>query len=103
MGVVIVKGILIEIMKEKRMKEEFDGMYGFLILENIIGVIYDYFLIFYMDLDVDGFSNLFVVGELVKYNVIMGEFLRKSYWSIEKCVVKIEEDGCIKFSFDYLF
>lgn len=100
-GVVIVKGTPIETMKEKRMKEELDGMYGPLISENTIGVIHDHFLTFHMDLDVDGPSNSFVVGELVKHNVTTGESPRKSYWSIEKRVAKTEEDGRIKFSPDH--
>lgn len=65
MGIVMVKVMLMEIVNENVIKDEFDNMYGILIFENIIGVIYDYFLSFYIDLDVDGFNNLFVEGKFV--------------------------------------
>lgn len=73
------------------------------LVENIIGVIYDYYVIFYFDFDVDGLDNLFFKVNFKRQMIELGEFLRKSYMKVVKNIVKIEKDVQIKFSLYDLF
>jgi len=41
-------------------------LYGILLSENIIGVIHDHFIIYYLDVDVDGSDNLFAKVNIKK-------------------------------------
>lgn len=60
----MVKGIFYENVDDLGDKEDDLGL---LIFENVIGVVYDYFIMFYLDMDIDGLmNNLFVKVYLEK-------------------------------------
>lgn len=74
-----------------------ENIYGILVVKNIIVINYDYYLMYYLDFDIDGNGNFLVKVKLKMvrvidvYNKIF--FLRKSYWMVVKEMVKMEVDG----------
>ena len=77
-----------------------EDLYGTLLSENVIGVIHDHFLSFYLDMDVDGPDNSFVKVNLEKQMVADGETPRMSFLKATRKVAKTEKDAQIKFKLD---
>ncbi|KAJ3706220.1 hypothetical protein LUZ61_009925 [Rhynchospora tenuis] len=92
-GMLMVKGTTYENMNQVPEEED---LYGTLITENVIGVVHDHYVNFYLDMDVDGSNNSFVNVHLVKQETNEGESPRKSYLKVKKQVAKTEKDAQIK-------
>ncbi|CAJ1958897.1 unnamed protein product [Sphenostylis stenocarpa] len=92
-GILMVKGTTYENMGQVPDKEY---LHGTLLSENIIGVIHDHFITYYLDMDVDGSENSFVKVNLKKQESSPGESPRKSYLKAVKKVAKTEKDAQIR-------
>ena len=75
---------------------EGEDICGTLLTKNIIGVVDDHFITFYLDMNVDGQSNSFVQVHLVKQETLPGVSPRKSYMKIVKNTAKKEKEAQIK-------
>ncbi|KFK31964.1 hypothetical protein AALP_AA6G182600 [Arabis alpina] len=99
-GILMVKGTTYQnknqVKKDKNGNEE--ELHGILLSENVIGVIHDHYVTFYLDLDVDGPENSFVKVNLKRQETEPGESPRKSYMKTVRNVAKTEKDGQIKLS-----
>ncbi|CAN8246389.1 unnamed protein product [Cochlearia groenlandica] len=99
-GILMVKGTPYQnknqVKKDKEGNEE--ELHGTLLSENVIGVIHDHYVTFYLDLDVDGTENSFVKVNLKRQETKPGESPRKSYMKAVRNVAKTEKDGQIKLS-----
>ncbi|GMH05848.1 hypothetical protein Nepgr_007688 [Nepenthes gracilis] len=73
-----------------------EDLYGTLLSENVIGVIHDHFVTFYLDMDVDGSDNSFVKVNLQRQQTSPGESPRRSYLKAVRNVAKTEKDAQIK-------
>ncbi|KNA23701.1 hypothetical protein SOVF_022440 [Spinacia oleracea] len=73
-----------------------DDLYGTLLSENVIGVIHDHFITFYLDMDVDGSDNSFVKVNLKRQQTSPGESPRTSYLKATRSTAKTEKDAQIK-------
>lgn len=89
----MVKGTPYSNMNEVSGRED---MHGTLLAENVVGVIHDHYVTFYLDMDVDGSNNSFVKVELSRKETAPGESPRKSYLTTTKHVAKTEKDAQIK-------
>ena len=74
-----------------------EHLYGTFLSENVIGVIHDHYITFYLDMDVDGSDNSFVKVNLVRQDTSPEESPRRSYLKAERNVAKTEKDAQIKF------
>lgn len=92
-GILMVKGTTYQNMDQVPNQEY---LYGTLLSENIIGVIHDHFITYYLDMDVDGSDNSFVKVNLKKQETSPGESPRKSYLKAVRKVAKTEKDAQIK-------
>ncbi|CAN7000825.1 unnamed protein product [Brassica oleracea var. botrytis] len=99
-GILMVKGTAYEnknqVKKDKEGNEE--ELYGTILSENVIGVIHDHYVTFYLDLDVDGLDNSFVKVNLKRQETKPGESPRKSYMKAVMNIAKTEKEGQIKLS-----
>ncbi|KAE8732276.1 putative Copper amine oxidase family protein [Hibiscus syriacus] len=55
-----------------------ENLFGTLLSENVIGVIHDHFITFYLDMDIDGSDNSFVKLDIKRQDTSPGESPRKS-------------------------
>ncbi|KAF8379293.1 hypothetical protein HHK36_028726 [Tetracentron sinense] len=92
-GMLMVKGTPHQNLNQVAEQEEMSGP---LVSENVIGVVHDHFVTFYLDMDVDGSTNSFVKVNLVKEETSPGESPRKSYLKAKRHVAKTEKDAQIK-------
>ncbi|XP_057976874.1 amine oxidase [copper-containing] gamma 1-like [Malania oleifera] len=92
-GILMVKGTPYENMNQVN-KE--DNLYGTLLSENVIGVIHDHYVTFYLDMDVDGPDNSFVKVDLRRQMTAAGESPRTSYLKATRHVAKTEKDAQIQ-------
>ncbi|XP_015886446.3 amine oxidase [copper-containing] gamma 2 [Ziziphus jujuba] len=92
-GILMVKGTPYDNMNEVPLNEY---LYGTLLSENVIGVIHDHYVTFYLDMDVDGSDNSFVKVNIERQQT-SGESPRKSYLKAKRNVAKTEKDAQIKF------
>ncbi|CAK9144270.1 unnamed protein product [Ilex paraguariensis] len=92
-GILMVKGTPYMNMDEVNQQE---NLYGTLLSENVIGVIHDHYITFYLDLDVDGSNNSFVKVNLERQRTKPGESPRRSYLKAERNVAKTEKDAQVK-------
>ncbi|KAL5728110.1 primary-amine oxidase [Ranunculus cassubicifolius] len=74
-----------------------ENLYGTLLSENVVGVIHDHYVTFYLDMDVDGSNNSFVNVNLVREETSPGESPRRSYLKATRHIAKTEKDAQIKF------
>lgn len=75
-----------------------EELYGTLLSENVIGVIHDHFINFYLDMDVDGTENSFVQVNIEKQMTAgAGDTPRASILKATRKVAKTEEEAKIKF------
>lgn len=73
-----------------------EDLHGTLLSENVIGVIHDHYITFYLDMDIDGSDNSFVKVNLQRQRTSKGESPRKSYLKAVKKVAKTEKEAQIK-------
>ncbi|CAI9755371.1 unnamed protein product [Fraxinus pennsylvanica] len=93
-GIVIVKGTSYANMNQVNREQQ---LYGTLLSENIIGVVHDHYINFYLDMDIDGIENSFVNVHLQR-EYTNGKSPRKSYMKVNKEVAKTEKEAQIKLS-----
>ncbi|KAL0329633.1 UNVERIFIED_CONTAM: Primary amine oxidase [Sesamum radiatum] len=91
-GIVIVKGTSYVNMNQVKENED---IYGTLLGDNIIGVVHDHYINFYLDMDIDGLDNSFVNVHLQR-EYTHGTSPRKSYMKVNKTVAKTEKEAQIK-------
>lgn len=75
-----------------------EDTHGTLLTENIIGVIHDHYVTFYLDMDVDGPNNSLVKLHMLKQKTSPGESPRKSYMKIVRSTARTEKEAQIKLS-----
>ncbi|GMI76358.1 Copper Amine Oxidase [Hibiscus trionum] len=92
-GILMVKGSEYENMDQVEGQE---NLYGTLLSENVIGVIHDHYITFYLDMDIDGSDNSFVKVNLKRQDTSAGESPRKSYMKAVRNVAKTEKDAQIQ-------
>lgn len=92
-GILMVKGTPYSNMNEVTGRED---IHGTLLAENVVGVIHDHYVTFYLDMDVDGSDNSFEKVDLSRKVTAPGESPRKSYLTTTKHVAKTEKDAQIK-------
>ncbi|XP_059641343.1 amine oxidase [copper-containing] gamma 2-like [Cornus florida] len=92
-GILMVKGTPYVNMNQVNQQED---LYGTLLSENVIGVIHDHYVTFYLDMDVDGSDNSFVKVNLQTQQTSPGESPRRSYLKAVRNVAKTEKDAQIK-------
>ncbi|VFR02226.1 unnamed protein product [Cuscuta campestris] len=92
-GILMVKGT--PYLNMNQVNEE-EYLYGTLLSENVIGVIHDHYVTFYLDMDTDGTDNSFVKVNLKKERTSSGDSPRRSYMKAIRNVAKTEKDAQIK-------
>eukprot|EP00262_Sarcandra_glabra_P007199 TRINITY_DN1983_c0_g1_i1.p1 TRINITY_DN1983_c0_g1~~TRINITY_DN1983_c0_g1_i1.p1 ORF type:complete len:726 (-),score=47.62 TRINITY_DN1983_c0_g1_i1:258-2435(-) len=92
-GILMVKGSPYVNLNQVPNQED---LHGTILSENVIGVIHDHYITFYLDMDVDGSDNSFVKVNIVKQETSAGESPRKSYLKAIRQVAKTEKDAQIK-------
>ncbi|XP_042486126.1 primary amine oxidase-like [Macadamia integrifolia] len=95
-GMLLVKGTPLENLNQVCSEAERDAMTGTLVSENLIGVVHDHFVTFYLDMDIDGEDNSFVKVHMEKEEILPGESPRKSYWKVKREVGQTEKDAQVK-------
>ncbi|KMT12587.1 hypothetical protein BVRB_5g098290 isoform B [Beta vulgaris subsp. vulgaris] len=93
-GIVIVKATQHKNLNQIPNQETLNGI---LLAENVIGVIHDHYITFYLDMDVDGSDNSFVKVNMQRQLTSPGESPRQSYMKAKRNVAKTEKDAQIKF------
>ena len=73
-----------------------EEVYGTLLAQNTIGVNHEHFLIYHLDLDVDGDANSFSKSNLQTTQVPNHNSPRKSYWKVVRNMAKTKSDARIK-------
>ncbi|CAL5416095.1 unnamed protein product [Camellia sinensis] len=73
-----------------------EEVYGTLLAENTLGAYHDHFLIYHLDLDVDGEANSFVNSTLQTTRVRDNGSPRTSYWTVASKTAKTESDSRIQ-------
>lgn len=73
-----------------------EEVYGTILAENTIGANHDHFLIFNLDLDVDGDANSLIKTNLRTARVNGDISPRKSYWRAESEAAKLESEARIR-------
>lgn len=92
-GILMVKGTTYENTNQLSNQED---LYGTLLSENVIGVIHDHYVTFYLDMDVDGSNNSFVNVHIKRQENSPGISPRRSYLKAVKEVAKTEKDAQIQ-------
>ncbi|KAI3918290.1 hypothetical protein MKX01_041610 [Papaver californicum] len=93
-GILMVKGTPYENLNKVPNN---DKLYGTILSENVVGVIHDHYVTFYLDMDVDGSNNSFVKVNLVRENTSPEEGSpRRSYLRADRNIAKTEKDAQIK-------
>lgn len=73
-----------------------ENLFGTLLSENVIGVIHDHYITFYLDMDVDGSNNSFVKVNIQREHNSPEVSPRRSYLKAVRNVAKTEKDAQIK-------
>ncbi|XP_076914971.1 amine oxidase [copper-containing] gamma 1-like [Bidens hawaiensis] len=92
-GILMVKGTSYDNMNQVNQPE---NLHGTLLSENVVGVIHDHYITFYLDMDVDGPGNSFVKVNIKRETTSPGESPRLSYLKAVRNVVKTEKDAQVK-------
>lgn len=92
-GILMVKGTQYDNTNQVPNEE---NLYGTLLSENVIGVIHDHYITFYLDMDVDGSDNSFAKLHIQREKTSPGESPRRSYLKATRNVAKTEKDAQIK-------
>ncbi|PWA78287.1 copper amine oxidase family protein [Artemisia annua] len=92
-GILMVKGTPYINMNQVN---EVENLHGTLLSENVIGVIHDHYITFYLDMDVDGPDNSFVKVNIKRETTAPEESPRLSYLKAVRNVAKTEKDAQVK-------
>lgn len=92
-GILMVKGTPYETMNQVPNEE---NLYGTLLSENVIGVIHDHYVTFYLDMDIDGSDNSFVKVNLQRQQNSPDESPRRSYLKVTRHVARTEKEAQVK-------
>ncbi|XP_076881768.1 amine oxidase [copper-containing] gamma 2-like isoform X2 [Bidens hawaiensis] len=92
-GILMVKGTSYDNMNQVNQPE---NLHGTLLSENVVGVIHDHYITFYLDMDVDGSDNSFVKVNIKRETTSPEESPRLSYLKAVRNVVKTEKDAQVK-------
>ncbi|KAH6837756.1 Copper amine oxidase family protein [Perilla frutescens var. hirtella] len=92
-GILMIKGTTYSNTNQVNNQED---LYGTLLSENVIGVIHDHYITFYLDMDVDGSNNSFVKVNLQREYASPAESPRMSYLKAVRKVAKTEKDAQVK-------
>ncbi|XP_031267007.1 primary amine oxidase-like [Pistacia vera] len=92
-GILMVKGTPYENMNQV---SEQENLFGTLLSENVIGVIHDHYITFYLDMDIDESDNSFVKVNIQRQDTAPGKSPRASYLKATRNVAKTEKDAQIK-------
>lgn len=92
-GILMVKGSPYSHMNQVQPHEY---LFGTLLSENVIGVIHDHYVTFYLDMDVDGNDNSFVKVGLTRQDTSPGESPRNSYLKATRNTAKTEKDAQVR-------
>ncbi|KAJ8767616.1 hypothetical protein K2173_018174 [Erythroxylum novogranatense] len=92
-GILMVKGTSYVNMNQVTGQE---NLYGTLLSENVIGVIHDHYITFYLDMDIDGSDNSFVKVNIQRQQTSPDESPRRSYLRAVRHVAKTEKDAQIQ-------
>ncbi|CAH1453727.1 unnamed protein product [Lactuca virosa] len=92
-GILMVKGTSYVNMNQVNQEE---NLYGTLLSENVIGVIHDHYITFYLDMDIDGPANSFVKVNIKREETTPGESPRHSYIKAVRNTAKTEKDAQVK-------
>ena len=92
-GILMVKGTPYENINQ--VFDE-DTLYGTMLSENVVGVIHDHYITFYLDMDVDGSDNSFVKVNLQRQQTSPDNSPRKSFLKATRTVAKTEKDAQVK-------
>ncbi|KAJ0964150.1 hypothetical protein J5N97_029272 [Dioscorea zingiberensis] len=94
-GMLLVKGTTYQNLSQV---PEGEDLHGTLLTDNLIGVVHDHFLSFYLDMDIDGPDNSFAKLHMIKQETSPGESPRKSYMKVIRSIAKTEKDAQVKLS-----
>lgn len=95
-GMIVVKGSPYQNLYESP-KNSTEEMTGPFVSENVIGVIHDHYITYYLDMDIDGSDNSFLKVHLQKERTSpVGKSPRKSIMKAKREVAVTEEDARIK-------
>ncbi|KAL9253760.1 Amine oxidase [copper-containing] gamma 1-like protein [Drosera capensis] len=92
-GILMIRGTPYTNLNEV---SESKNLYGTLISENVVGVIHDHYITYYLDMDIDGSDNSFVKVDIRRQETSPGESPRKSYLKATRNLAKTEKDAQIK-------
>ncbi|KAL9266370.1 Amine oxidase [copper-containing] gamma 1-like protein [Drosera capensis] len=92
-GILMIRGTPYTNLNEV---SESENLYGTLISENVVGVIHDHYITYYLDMDIDGSDNSFVKVDIRRQETPPGESPRKSYLKGTRNLAKTEKDAQIK-------
>ncbi|CAI0413832.1 unnamed protein product [Linum tenue] len=94
-GILMVKGT--SYVNKNEVPED-ENLYGTMLSENVIGVIHDHYVTFYLDMDVDGADNSFVNVHIKKEETSPEvNSPRRSFLKAVREVAKTEKEAQIKF------
>lgn len=102
-GVGATGALDIKAVRSRTAAEDRDGQdrrYGHFVADNTVGVNHDHYFCFRLDLDVDGTENSFVKEEL-KARPLPDGSLRRSVWTTEIKVAKVEEEGQLRMMMEH--
>ncbi|CAN6471921.1 unnamed protein product [Victoria cruziana] len=97
-GILMVKGTEYTNLDQAHLAKKEEHLYGTLLSENLIGVIHDHYVTFYLDMDVDGPDNSFLKVKMVRQDTGPGESPRTSYLKTVREVAHKEKDAQVKLS-----
>jgi primary-amine oxidase len=97
-GHIVVKTVKSRTAAEDRTGQ--DGAYGRFVGENIVAPNHDHFLVYRLDLDVDGPNNALVVDEL-KRQRLPDDHPRRSVWTVESRTARTEREGMLHMSMEH--
>ncbi|GAB2227122.1 hypothetical protein Droror1_Dr00008932 [Drosera rotundifolia] len=92
-GILMIRGTPYTNLNEV---SESENLYGTLISENVVGVIHDHYVTYYLDMDIDGSDNSFVKVDIRRQETSPVESPRKSYLKATRNLAKTEKDAQIK-------
>ncbi|XP_031490374.1 amine oxidase [copper-containing] gamma 1-like isoform X1 [Nymphaea colorata] len=97
-GILMAKGTEYTSVDQAYQARNEEHLYGTMLSENLIGVIHDHYVTFYLDMDVDGPDNSFVKVKMVRQDTRPGESPRTSFLKAVREVAQTEKDAQVKLS-----
>ncbi|KAK4796907.1 hypothetical protein SAY86_029233 [Trapa natans] len=92
-GILMIKGTPYSNLNDVPGQED---LHGTILSENVIGVIHDHYVTFYLDMDIDGSDNSFIKVGMKKEQTSPGESPRRSYLKAVRNVARTEKEAQVK-------